>query len=68
MEENRHEFFMRRLRELGLYDHDSDCEGMIGYAVEELSATFSKQGHSGMSAEVTLTIFNQLMTEWQEQK
>ena len=62
--ENRDEFFKRRLRELGAYDKDSDYEGMIGEAVEQLSDTFSKQGHSGMSAAVTMGLFNQLMDEW----
>ncbi len=61
---NRHELFIKRLKELGMYDEDSDYEGMIGEAVEELSKTFGEQGHSGMSASVTLGLFNQLMTEY----
>lgn len=61
---SRHEFFKKRLTEMGLYDKDSDYDGMIGKAVEELSETFSKQGHSGCSAEIALSIFNGLMEEW----
>ena len=61
---NRHEFFIKRLTELGMYDADSDYNGMIGKAIEELSEVFSKQGHSGMSAEVTIGLFNQLFEEW----
>ncbi len=62
--ENRHDFFKRRLQELGMYDDDSDYDGMIGTAVEGLSATFAEQGHSGMSAAVTVALFNKLMHEW----
>lgn len=63
-QENRHSFFIRRLRELGLYDADADYGGMIGKAVEDLSLSWSKQGHSGMSAEITLEVFDQLMDEY----
>jgi len=63
--ENRHEFFKRRLRELGMYDDDSDYDGMLGRAVEELSEVFGKQGHSGMSASVTRELLNKLMDEYE---
>jgi hypothetical protein len=63
----RHQFFIKRLHELGMYDKDSDYEGMLGQAVEELSATFAKQGHSGFSAVVTVGLFNQLMDEYNKQ-
>lgn len=62
--ENRHEFFKRRLQEHGVYEADSDYEGLLGKWVEELSETFSKQGHSGTSAEITIGLFNELMEEW----
>jgi hypothetical protein len=62
--ENRHSFFIRRLKELGLYDADADYGGMIGKAVEDLSLSWSKQGHSGMSAEITLAVFNEIMDEY----
>ena len=60
----RHEIFIERLKELGMYDKDSDYNGMIGKCVEELSKTFSNQGHSGTSAETTLQLFNQLIFEY----
>ena len=64
MPETRHEFFQRRLRELGLFDKDSDYDGMVGDWVEELSDVFRKQGHSGASAMITLGVLNQLFREY----
>lgn len=64
MQESRHRFFCRRLAELGFYAPDSDFDGMIGKAVEALSETFASQGHSGMSAALTLDVFNKLMDEY----
>lgn len=63
---NRHQFFVERLKQLGMFDKDSDYGGMIGEAVKDLSALFMKQGHSGQSAEITLKLFNLLMKEWLE--
>ncbi|MCJ7760895.1 hypothetical protein MUP59_07135 [Candidatus Bathyarchaeota archaeon] len=63
--ENRHEYFIRRLKEIGMYDGDSDYDGEIGTVVEKMSEAFSSYGHSGGSAHVTMGIFNQLMTEWE---
>lgn len=60
----RHQYFIKRLKELGMYDADSDYEGMIGKAVEELSATFATQGHSGFSAGLTMYMFTTLMDEY----
>ena len=42
----------------GLFDKDSDYDGMLGEAVLELIRVFAKQGHSGFSAHQTLKIFN----------
>lgn len=42
----------------GLFDKDSDYNGMLGDAVLELVKVFSKQEHSGFSAHQTLKIFN----------
>jgi len=64
MESRRHSLFQKRLTELGMYDEDSDYDGMIGEAVEELSETFANQGHSGMSAIITLALFNTLFEEY----
>jgi len=46
------------LKRAGLMDKDSDYDGMIGEAVSELLDVLGKQGHSGMSHAMTLTIFN----------
>ena len=62
--ENRHEFFVRRLKELGMYDADSDYGGVIGKSVEALSGVFQNQRNNGWSAEITLGLFNQLFKEW----
>lgn len=63
-DETRHEFFIRRLKELGLYDEDSDYNGRIARYVEELSNVFEYQGHSVMSASLTMEVFNKLMIEY----
>lgn len=44
----------------GLLDQDSDYNGLIGKACLELINTFSKQGHSGFSAQLVLDVFNKL--------
>jgi hypothetical protein len=44
----------------GLFDNDSDYNGEIGKAVMELIQTFSNQEHSGASASIVCSIFNQL--------
>ena len=64
--ETRHEFFQRRLQELGALDADSDYEGQIGLAVEYMSYLLEEQGHSGVSLVLTVQLFNQLMHEWWE--
>jgi len=48
------------LERAGLFDKDSDYDGMLGEAVLELLQTFSKQGHSGFSAQLTMELFNKL--------
>lgn len=48
------------LNRAGLFDKDSDYEGMIGKAVYELVNVFSKQGHSGFSAQWVRELFNKL--------
>jgi hypothetical protein len=52
---------VNELRLAGLFDKDSDYEGMIGKAVAELFETFTKQGHSGMSAMMASEIFHKLV-------
>lgn len=48
----------RELELAGLFDKDSDYEGMLGTAVLELVEKFSEQGHSGMSASIVRKLFN----------
>jgi hypothetical protein len=64
----RHEFFQQRLHELGMFDADADYDGMVGKAIEELSMVFMGQGHSGMSAAITLALWDKLMAEWNDPK
>lgn len=66
MVSKRHELFIARLKKLGMYDKDSDYDGAIGEAVEELSLTFANQGHSGMSAQIVMALFTQLMKEYND--
>jgi len=48
------------LNRAGLFDEDSDYEGLIGKSVLELIQTMSKQGHSGFSAQWVRELFNKL--------
>ena len=48
------------LKLAGLFDKDSDYDGMIGEAVLELIEVFAKQGHSGHSAPMVASIFQKL--------
>jgi hypothetical protein len=51
----------RELQLAGLFDQDSDYEGMTGTAVYEIIKAFAQQGHSGSSAEITTDIVLRLM-------
>lgn len=46
------------MRRAGLYDADSDYDGMLAKSVEELVRVFAAQGHSGFSAHQTMKIFS----------
>lgn len=46
------------LRRAGMFDADSDYDGLLGQAVLKLVKAFAGQGHSGMSARRTLQLFN----------
>lgn len=48
------------LKRAGLFDKDSDYNGMIGNAVLELMKTFASQGHSGFSASWVTELFSKL--------
>lgn len=50
----------KELKLAGLFDKDSDYDGMLGEAVLELVKVFAKQGHSGFSANITLKLFNEV--------
>jgi hypothetical protein len=63
-EENRHVTWAENeLRRAGLFDKDSDYDGMMGDAVMDLVRTFSGAGHSGFSAGMTASIFGRL-SQW----
>lgn len=48
------------MRRAGLFDKDSDYEGMLGPSVMKLIRVFAEEGHSGMSAHIALQIFNRV--------
>lgn len=50
----------RNLKNSGMFDEDSDYDGMLGKAVLELIELFAEQGHSGASAMLTLELFDQV--------
>lgn len=50
----------KELKMAGLFDKDSDYDGMLGEAVLELVKVFAKQGHSGFSANWTLDVFDKV--------
>lgn len=45
----------------GFFDKDSDYGGMLGEAVMKLVNTHFDEGHSGMSHEYTLMLFNKVV-------
>lgn len=49
------------MQRAGLYDTDSDYNGMIGNSVEALVKLFAEQGHSGFSAGLVLEAFNRVV-------
>lgn len=50
----------RELELAGLFDEDSDYEGMAAEAVIDLMMVFSAQGHSGFSAGMVTELFRRL--------
>jgi len=53
-------FARRELELAGLFDKDSDYDGMLGGSAIELIEVFSKQGHSGFSAGIMSDLFDRL--------
>jgi hypothetical protein len=49
------------LNRAGLFDADSDYEGMLGEAALDIVRVFAAQGHSGYSAALTISIVSKLM-------
>lgn len=49
------------LTRAGLFDKDSDYDGILGPAVLDIVALFASQGHSGMSAEIVTQLATRLM-------
>ena len=54
------DYAKQELKLAGLFDKDSDYDGMLGDAVLELVKVLAKQGHSGCSASMALAIFNKV--------
>lgn len=52
---------IEELKRAGLFDKDSDYDGMLGEAVKELLLVFQKQGHSGYSAQTVAHLFYKLI-------
>lgn len=48
------------LQRAGLFDSDSDYEGMLGESIMEMVLTFDAAGHSGFSAAWAASIFQRL--------
>lgn len=51
---------IEELNRAGLFDADSDYNGMLAKSVVDLMKVFADQGHSGMSAGMTRDLFNRL--------
>lgn len=54
------EYAKQELSISGLFDKDSDYNGMIAKATMELIEVFAKQGHSGCSAAMVSSLFDKL--------
>lgn len=50
----------RELELAGLFDQDSDYEGDVGKAVMELVDKFASEGHSGLSANMCISLFSKV--------
>jgi len=51
----------RELHRAKLFDKDSDYSGMIGEAVMKLVRAHAAEGHSGMSHQLTMEVFNRVI-------
>ena len=48
------------LTRAGLFDKDSDYDGMLGPAILKMVEVFAAEGHSGMSASICLSAFDRV--------
>lgn len=55
------EYAKQELERAGLLSEDSDYNGMLGKSALEIVEVFSKQGHSGNSAEVVTQLLEKLL-------
>ena len=53
-------FAKEELTRAGLFDKDSDYGGMMGDAVMKMIDAFAKEGHSGFSAGMAISLFSRL--------
>jgi hypothetical protein len=56
------QIYKNEIKKAGLYDKDSDYNGMIGDALERLVECHMKEGHSGFSHFYLVHLFHKLMT------
>ena len=64
---------IRNLELAGYFKKDSDYDGMLGEAVKRLLLQHQKEGHSGMSHQMTVHLFHEVALDkpltleyWQE--
>jgi hypothetical protein len=55
------EYAESELRRAGMFDEDADYGGELGSCILETIKTFSKYGHSGGSAMISVEILNRLL-------
>lgn len=60
VKENLTDYARNELKIAGLFDKDSDYDGMLGEATIALIELFAKQGHSGFSASLVRELFSKL--------
>ena len=64
MEEKKSNLVLHAERELklaGMFDKDADYDGELAPAILEVVKTFSKYGHSGMSASIAISVLEKLL-------
>ena len=55
------DYATKELTLAGLFDKDSDYDGMLGTAALDIIKVFASQGHSGMSTSIVTDIVGRLM-------